>query len=132
MTIEKARQLRSMIVKASASLSDPDAVRAAELFPRWNGLGTSYIAGDRVQYDGSLWRCLTSHSAQTDWRPGEAPALWVRVLIPDPEVIPDWEQPDSTNPYATGDKVRHNGKLWISTLDGNIWEPGVYGWEEYS
>ncbi|WP_270217645.1 carbohydrate-binding protein [Dorea longicatena] len=38
--------------------------------------------------------------------------------------------PDSTNPYAKGDKVTHNGKTWISTADGNVWEPGVYGWEE--
>ena len=44
--------------------------------------------------------------------------------------VPEWEQPDSTNPYAKGDKVTHNGKTWISTADGNVWEPGVYGWEE--
>ena len=39
-------------------------------------------------------------------------------------------QPDSTNPYAKGDKVTHNGKTWQSTTDNNVWEPGVYGWEE--
>ena len=52
------------------------------------------------------------------------------MLIPDPTVIPDWVQPDSTNAYAKGDKVRHNGKIWVSDLDGNVWEPGVYGWSE--
>ena len=40
------------------------------------------------------------------------------------------EQAESTNPYAKGDKVTHNGKTWISTTDNNVWEPGVYGWEE--
>jgi len=30
----------------------------------------------------------------------------------------------------TGDKVRHNGKIWVSIADYNVWEPGVYGWEE--
>ena len=39
------------------------------------------------------------------------------------------EQPDSTNPYSKGDKVTHNGKMWVSTIDNNVWEPGVYGWE---
>jgi hypothetical protein len=29
-----------------------------------------------------------------------------------------------------GDKVRHNNKVWISIIDNNVWEPGVYGWEE--
>lgn len=40
------------------------------------------------------------------------------------------EQPESTNPYSKGDKVTHNGKTWRSTIAGNVWEPGVYGWEE--
>lgn len=48
----------------------------------------------------------------------------------DPAVIPAWQQPDSTNPYMTGDKVTHGGKTWRSTCDNNVWEPGVYGWEE--
>ena len=30
----------------------------------------------------------------------------------------------------TGDKVRHNEKVWVSTIDNNVWEPGVYGWDE--
>lgn len=62
--------------------------------------------------------------------PTDAPSLFAKVLIPDTDTIPEWEQPNSTNPYAKGDKVTHNGKTWISTADGNVWEPGVYGWEE--
>lgn len=56
--------------------------------------------------------------------------LRTRVLIPDPEVIPDGVQPDSTNPYMMGDKVKHNGKTWESIIDNNVWEPSVYGWSE--
>ena len=29
-----------------------------------------------------------------------------------------------------GDKVTHNDKTWISDIDYNIWETGVYGWSE--
>ena len=64
------------------------------------------------------------------WTPTEAPSLFAKVLIPDPDVIPKWEQPDSTNPYSKGDKVTHAGKTWESDLDGNVWAPGVYGWTE--
>lgn len=64
------------------------------------------------------------------WTLADAPSLFAKVLIPDENVIPEWEQPESTNPYSKGDKVTHNGKTWISTADGNVWEPGVYGWEE--
>jgi hypothetical protein len=50
---------------------------------------------------------------------------------PTGKTIKPWEQPESTNGYKTGDKVTHNGKTWVNTLEGmpNTWEPGVYGWE---
>ena len=57
------------------------------------------------------------------------PSLWAKVLIPNPDVIPDWEQPDSTNGYAKGDKVIYGGKTWESLTDNNVWEPGAAGTE---
>ena len=32
--------------------------------------------------------------------------------------------------YSKDAKVSHNGKHWTSTVDSNVWEPGVYGWTE--
>ncbi len=128
-TRAKAYALRALIEKAAVSLSDTDALDAVELFPAWREDGV-YAAGDRVRYGGVLYRCLQGHSAQAVWDPADAPSLWDRVLIPDPGEIPEWEQPGSTNGYAKGDRVRHNGKTWVSDLDNNVWEPGVYGWTE--
>ena len=88
-----------------------------------------YEADTRVRYGDTLYRCLQTHTAQETWNPADAPSLWAKVLIPDPDVIPEWEQPDSTNPYKKGDKVTHNGKTWISLVDNNTWEPGVVGTE---
>lgn len=51
------------------------------------------------------------------------------VTDPTGEIILPWVQPDSTNPYAKGDKVTHNNQTWMSSIDNNAWEPGVYGWE---
>lgn len=129
-TKEKAYALRKLIEQAAASLSDEDALTGVELFPRWNENGILYAVGDRVLYNGTLYKCLQAHTSQATWTPTDAPSLWTKVLIPDPEVIPDWEQPDSTNPYMKGDKVTHNGKTWQSDIDNNVWEPGVYGWSE--
>lgn len=126
---ELARKLRPLIEKAAAGLTDTDALEAVQLFPLWDTTAT-YAINDRVRYDGTLYRCLQAHTAQETWTPTDAPSLWAKVLIPDPDTIPAWEQPDSTNPYAKGDKVAHNGKTWVSTIDGNVWEPGVYGWVE--
>lgn len=128
-TREKAIALRKLIEKASASLDDVDALEAVELYPHWKD-ETGYLVGDRVSYDGVLYKCLQAHTSQSQWIPVTATSLWARVLIPDPEVIPEWIQPDSTNPYMTGDKVTHNGKTWVSDIDNNVWEPGIYGWSE--
>lgn len=127
--VELALKLRPFIEKASACLDDVDALEAVQLFPVWSPAGV-YAAGDRVRYNGILYRCLQAHNAQETWNPADATSLWAKVLIPDPDVIPEWEQPDSTNPYMKGDKVTHNGKTWMSDIDNNVWEPGVYGWTE--
>lgn len=111
------------------SVDDNTALRMVEFYPEWTA-GQAYAAGYKVQHGGKLWRCLQAHTAQTGWEPENAPSLWAKVLIPDETVVPEWEQPDSTNPYNAGDKVTHNGKTWVSDVDNNVWEPGVYGWTE--
>ena len=131
--VEKARELRKILEKAmteAQSLTDAEAITATCLHPKWSGDGVQYTAGQRVQDDGVLYTVLQAHTSQPDWKPAAAPSLFAKVLIPDPTVIPEWEQPESTNPYAKGDKVKHNGKTWVSDIDGNVWEPGVYGWTE--
>ena len=50
---EVARRLRPLIVKASASLSDTDALQAVELFDEWLP-DTDYSIGDRRRYEGVL------------------------------------------------------------------------------
>lgn len=110
-------------------VDDNTALRMTEFYPEW-AAGVDYAAGYKVQHVGKLWRCLQAHTSQTGWEPESAPSLWAKVLIPDETVVPEWEQPDSTNPYSAGDKVTHNGETWVSDIDNNVWEPGVYGWTE--
>lgn len=125
---EKAIALRKLIEKLSADLPDEEAYTAPELFPMWTL--KDYAQGDRVQYNGTLYKCLQSHTAQADWTPDKAVSLWVRVDDPSVE-FPEWRQPTGAHDaYAKGDKVSHNEKHWISDVDANIWEPGVYGWTE--
>ena len=127
--IERARQLRAVIESLAETLDDESAAESIELFPVW-ATDTAYAVGDRRRYGGVLYKCLQAHTSQETWNPGDAPSLWAKVLIPDPGEIPEWEQPGSTNPYMMGDKVRHNEKIWISVIDNNVWEPGVWGWNE--
>ncbi len=110
-------------------VDDNTALRMTEFYPAWEA-DTDYAAGFKVQYAGTLYKCLTAHTSQAGWTPDAAPSLWAKVLIPDPDIIPEWEQPDSTNPYMAGDKVQHNGVTWVSDVDNNVWTPGVFGWVE--
>ena len=132
-TVSHAYKVREMIEKAAAGLEDVDALAAIELYPIYK-VDMAYHTGDRFRYEDVLYRVLMDHVSQEDWIPHESPSLYARVLIPDPEVIPVWEQPDSTNPYMAGDKVHYptmEDAVWISIIDNNVWQPGVYGWELY-
>lgn len=126
--LELAKKLRPYIEKAALSLSDEDALEAVNLFTNWKS-NTQYEKDVRVNYNGVLYKCLQSHTSQEAWTPTDAPSLWAKVLIPDPDVIPEWEQPDSTNPYMKGDRVMFDGKVYESTIDNNVWRPDSYGWE---
>lgn len=130
LTREEALKLRSIIEKAVQLLDDSDALEAVTLYEKWSGDSKQYKAGRRLQHEGILYTALQDHTSQPTWTPTDAPSLFAKVLIPDPTVIPEWEQPDSTNPFMKGNKVTHNGKTWISDIDNNVWEPGVYGWTE--
>lgn len=132
---QKARVIRDMIEKASASLSDSDALEAVELFPAWvagETTGINYAIGDRVRYGGKLYKCVQAHTSQIGWEPPNVPALWTEVAKPGE--IPVWKQPTGAqDAYMTGDKVHYpdaDGPVWISTIDNNTWAPGVYGWDQ--
>lgn len=129
MTREEAHAIVDALVTLREAATDEMALNVPVLYPAWRDC-VSYTTGQRVRHDGTLYNVLQDHTSQADWTPAAAPSLFAKVLIPDPETIPAWEQPDSTNPYNMGDKVTHNGRMWISDVDGNVWEPGVYGWTE--
>lgn len=125
----KLNRLRGAIEVSSVSLDDATAAGVPELFPGWKE-DIDLAVGDRVQYEGILYKVLIAHKTQASWTPDVSPSLFAVVLIPDPGDIPEWVQPGSTNPYMKGDKVTHNGKTWESMIDNNVWEPGIYGWNE--
>lgn len=128
MKLARAMELRKIIEEAMSKEEDTVVLETPQLLPEWKE-GITYVTGKKIQYGGIVWKVLQDHTSQEGWEPGVAPSLFAEVLIPDPTVIPEWKQPDSTNPYMTGDKVTHNGQTWICMIDNNVWEPGVYGWD---
>lgn len=128
MKLNEALKWRKQIENAAKHLPDEEAIESVELFPAWEE-NTAYILDERVRYNHLLYKCITEHTSQSTWTPDAAPSLWARVA--EPEEWPEWIQPiGAETAYHIGDKVSHNGKHWISIVDNNVWEPGVYGWDE--
>lgn len=123
-----------MFVKAAQEqqLDETTIAEYPDLFVEWdaNWRGKQ---GDIVQDEGNLYRSIhdvTNEGQNT--KPSATPSMWTRIGNPLDE-FPEWVQPiGAHDAYAKGDKASHNGKNWVSTADNNVWEPGVYGWEEAS
>lgn len=134
--LERVRALRRVIEENAETMTDEVAVYVPELFQVWSGNGVEYVTGLRVSYNGKLYKVLQDHTSQDNWSPDAAPSLFAEVLPgQDGTDIGVWVQPDSTNPYMTGDRVYYpdtNGKIYESLIDNNVWSPEAYpaGWQE--
>lgn len=128
MTRNEAKAFIDAFVKLRELATDEMSLQVPNLYPTWKA-EVAYTVGQRVLYEDILYKVLQDHTSQEFWTPVSAPSLFAQVLIPNENVIPEWIQPDSTNTYKIGDKVVHNGQTWVSIVDNNSWEPGVYGWE---
>ncbi len=119
----------------SANLDDDKAMEVADLYPAWKT--KTWYAVDRILKHGvnadnetQLYKVIQAHTSQDDWTPDTTPSLYKAIGFTDSGVS-IWTQPlGADDSYAKGDDVSHNGELWTSDVDGNVWEPGVYGWTQ--
>lgn len=126
--MEEAKAIRAGIEAFSANQTDESLIDNMAAFPYWNGGSVSYSAGMLLQYDSSLYRIIQQHTSQADWTPDKVPALFTKVSL---EEWPEWVRPTgSQDAYAKDAKTSHNSDHWISDYDGNVWEPGVFGWSK--
>ncbi len=131
--ISRAAEAGSIMFVTLAEAGNIDGAAAAEhaeLFAPW-AYPVKYKTGQIRRYtDGKLYRCVQDHTSQEDWTPDAASSLWAVAADP-AEAWPAWSQPvGAHDAYAKDSRTSHNGKHWASDLDGNVWEPGIYGWTE--
>lgn len=129
MTRDEANKLVQAIVDLRKVATDEQAIAAPAIYPEWQ-VGKEYKTNDRVRYAEKLYKALADHTSEEAYTPDITNYLWVAITDPSIE-FPDWVQPVGyADAYALGAKVSHNGERWISTVDNNTWEPGVYGWDK--
>ena len=115
------------------TLTDAQALQVPMLFDEFDGNGVAYEVGKRVLYNDTLYKVIQAHTSQAGWTPVDAPSLFAKVINETIDgSIPEFEQPDSTNPYMKGDRVTFNGKVYESLIDNNVYSPSDYpaGWKE--
>lgn len=89
------------------------------------GATDAYPLPSTVTHRGKTWENLTPANV---WEPGVTG--WREVTGPG-EGLPAWVQPlGSEDAYEEGARVSHLGHDWTSLLPANVWEPGVYGWND--
>ena len=104
-------EVQEMMVRAqinTLSVDDATALRMMAYYPEWTS-GTAYAAGDRVVYNGDLYKVLQAHTAQETWLPGTGTeSLYTRID----------EQHDGTKydpiPYS-GNMALEAGKYYIQS-----------------
>ena len=133
--LQAAEQMRRAIQLYAGTLPEEKALEIATIYPEWE-VGKAYVVGDILSYgqnpvgDPQLYKVVQAHTSQADWTPDSVPALYDAFGL-DASGYPIWSQPSGAHDaYNTGDIVSHNGKIWQSNTSGNVWEPGVYGWDE--
>lgn len=129
MLTDKQKELIELLKGTLPTAPEEIAQQNVSWYKQWVS-GETLAVGDRRAYNDILYEVIQAHTTQDDWTPDVTPALFKQVWV---EEYPEWVQPTGAHDaYAKDAKVTHNDKKWVSVVDANVWEPGVYGWDEVS
>lgn len=128
-SIAETNNIAFVTLAEAGSIDDVTSSEHPNAFSYWEDK-VAYKQGNIRRYGENLYRCLQNHTSQEGWEPDKTASLWKKIGDPTVE-YPDWSQPvGAGDAYMSGDRVNHNSKNWVSNVDNNVWEPGVYGWDE--
>ena len=133
-TLELRKSLQIFLSTLDVDTYADKMLEVSTVFPKYQ-VGKAYKVKEVFSYgensvgDPQLYQVLQDHTSAEEWTPDTATSLYKKVGVTE-DGYPEWVQPlGATDAYNTGDIVSHNGALYRSTVDSNVWEPGVSGWE---
>lgn len=120
---QKAATVMFRVLAQTDVIKSADALDNAGMFGLWaDRVGTDTKVGEYLRHNDGLYRVKQAHKIQAHYPPSiSTAALYSRVTMPG-EIL-DW----APGSWAKGTKVRHKGKLWVSGVENNTWEPGSPG-----
>ena len=75
---DRARALRATIEEIAEAMTDTKALQNIELFKHWVA-DHDYVADERFQFNGRLYKTRQAHHSQENWTPDITPALYEEV-----------------------------------------------------
>lgn len=136
-----AKQLRKaiQILIRDYLTNESEMLELADIYPTFEEMAATkknYKAGTIFSWglmeDGNkqLWRLKVKSKLDINTTPDMDPETFEKVGV-DASGYPLWTQPlDKKSAYDKGAIVSHLGKIWESTINNNMYEPGVKGWTE--
>ena len=137
--LELRKALQMFLATLDADTQSEDMLAVASVFPAYE-TGKAYKEKQLFSYgtnsvgDPQLYQVLQDHTSSSEWTPDTASSLYKAIGVTSAG-YPEWVQPlGASDAYNTGDIVSYNGKLYLSTIDANVWSPDAYpaGWTAYT
>lgn len=112
----------------AGNVTDEEIATVAYLYPAWDGEAVAYVVGDVVRWSNGLYKVIQAHTSQAGWDPVSVPALFSAYRAAG--TVTAWVQPiGPADAYSIGERVTHLSSTWESTINANVWEPGIAGTE---
>ena len=122
---QKAATVMFRALAQTDVLTPAQALENRQMFDDWSvRIGTQAATGEYLRYEDGLYRVQQEHPIQAHQPPSvHTAALYTRVQEPGAGPEP-WVQGQS---YDKDVEAIHNGGVWLSGVDNNVWEPGAAG-----
>ena len=120
LTIEEV--VRLVIAKTinSITIEDETALRMVAYYPDWTA-GTAYEAGDRLAYNGDLYKVLQAHTAQEHYPPGTGTeSIYTRIDEEHAGTLADPIPYDGNMALTAGLYYTQDGVTYLCTRDTGI------------
>lgn len=134
-SLELRKALQLFLEQLDPDVRSEDMLSVSSVFPKYV-VGKQYRTKEVFRYgvnavgDPQLYQALQEHISQEQWTPDTALGLYKKIGVTE-EGYPQWVQPlGASDAYNTGDVVSYKDVLYRSAVDGNVWQPGVHGWEQ--
>lgn len=113
-------EVQEMMVRAQIStlaVDDATALRMVAYYPDW-AAGTAYAVGDRLVYNGDLYKVLQAHTAQDTWQPGAGTeSLYTRIDEQHDGTLYDPIPYSGNMALETGKYYSQSGKTYLCNRD---------------